>query len=213
MQTQKIKNDSIDTNSIEVNNENNIGTYNSHRLFLTKAKLKQGGFNALELTLVLAVIAIAIVSVIRVMGTNTDKTNSNQMVGDVGALVSNIRNAFSSTTTGYTGLTNKSAISMKLVPAVLRTSGAAVIKNQFQGGTVVLAGDASGDNFSITYTNVPSAVCSSAVNTLGGASFLKITINASTVYDVNAGTVLEAQKVGEACATKKEQSTLIFTAS
>jgi type II secretory pathway pseudopilin PulG len=207
------KNNLLNKEATLSSNQTNIDTqHNTHRLFLAKVRLKQSGFNALELTLVLAVIAIAIVGVIRVMGTNTDKTNSNQMVGDVGAMVSNIRNAFSSTTTGYTGLNNTSAINMKLIPAVLRISGTN-IKNQFQGGTVVLTSGTGGDNFSIKYTNVPSTVCSSVVNTLGGAAFLIIKINEQSVYDVNAGTPLEAQKVGEHCKTGGEKSTIEFIAS
>jgi len=188
-------------------------TINYPKVTKGKVSIKQSGFNALELTLVLAVIAIAIVGVIRVMGNNTDKTNSNQMVGDVGVMVSNIRNAFSSTTTGYKDLTNAAAINMKLVPAVLRHDGKTIIKNQFQGGLVELTGDSSGDNFNIKYTNVPSTVCSSAVNTLGGASFLKITINGTIVYDVNNNVALEAHKVGTACQIAKEKSIIIFTTS
>ncbi len=176
--------------------------------------LKQDGFNAIELSLVLGVIAIAVVGVIRVMAGNTDKQNSSQMVNDVSTFVSNIKNAYSSSTTGYTTLTTAVAIDGKMVPQDLKIpSGGATIQNQFQGGEVKIAAGTTGENFTITYTHVPSAICNSAINTLGGSSFLSIDINSTTVYDVNAGTALDGKTVSEACKTGLEQSTIIFTAS
>lgn len=176
--------------------------------------LKCAGFNAIELSLVLGVVAIAIVGVIRIMGSNTDKQNAAQMVNDVSTMVSNIKNAYSSSTTGYSTLSTSVAIDGKMVPQDLKIpSGGNTIQNQFQGGAVVIANGSNGENFTITYTNVPAAICNSAINTLGGSSFLSIDINGMVVYDVNAGTVLDATTVSSACKDGKEQSTIIFTAS
>lgn len=177
-------------------------------------RLKHAGFNAIELSLVLGVVAIAIVGVIRVMGGNTDKQNATQMVNDVSTMVSNIKNAYSSSTTGYSTLNTATAIQGKMVPQDLKIpTGGTTIQNQFQGGTVAIANGSNGENFTITYTNVPSAICNSAINTLGGSSFLTIAINSTTVYDVNNQVALDAAKVSTACTTAKEKSTVIFTAS
>ncbi|HLX52960.1 MAG TPA: type 4 pilus major pilin, partial [Aquella sp.] len=125
-----------------------------------------------------------------------------------------IKNAYSSSTTGYTTLTTSVAIDGKMIPQDLKIpSGGTTIQNQFQGGEVKIAAGSSGENFTITYTHVPSAICNSAINTLGGSSFLSIDINGTTVYDVNAGTALDGKAVSEACKTGQEQSTIIFTAS
>ena len=176
--------------------------------------LKYAGFNAIELSLVLAVIAIALVATIRIMAGNSDKQSSNQMVNDVSTLVSNIKNAYSSSTTGYSTLTTIAAIDGKMVPQDLKIpGGGGTIQNQFQGGTVTIEAGSAGDNFTITYTNVPTAICNSAINTLGGSSFLSVDINGTAVYDANAGTVLDGTAVSAACKTGGEKSTVIFTAS
>lgn len=175
--------------------------------------LKYAGFNAIELSLVLGVIAIAVVGVIRIMAGNTDKQNSTQMVNDVSTLVTNIKNAYSSSTQGYSTLSTEAAIDGKMVPQDLKIpAGGTTIQNQFQGGEVKIANQ-NGENFTITYTNVPSAICNSAVNTLGGVSFLSITVNGVAVYDINAGTMLDGTKVSAECKNGKEKSIIEFTAS
>lgn len=177
-------------------------------------KRKIDGFNAIELAAVLAVISIAIVGAIALMGGNRDKQNSNQMVSDVSTMVSNIKNAYSSSSTGYTNLTTAAAINMKAVPTDLKIpSGGTTIKNQFQGGTVVITSSNSGEAFTITYSNVPLAVCSTVINTLGGSSFLSIGVNSTTVFDAVAGTQLDATAVATACKAGNEKSTIVFTAS
>jgi type II secretory pathway pseudopilin PulG len=189
-------------------------TSKTKMLQLNSRNLKRAGFNAIELSLVLGVIAIAVVGVIRIMAGNTDKQNANQMVNDVSTLVSNIKNAYSSSTTGYSTLTTTSAIDGKMIPQDLKIpAGGTSIQNQFQGGTVAIASGSSGENFTITYTNVPAAICNSAISTLGGSSFLSVDINGTIVYDVNAGTLLDGTAVSAACKTGSEQSTIIFTAS
>jgi hypothetical protein len=101
-----------------------------------------------------------------------------------------------------------------MVPQDLKIpSGGGMIQNQFQGGKVTLASGSSGENFTITYSNVPSAICNSAINTMGGSSFLSIDINGTSVYDVNAGTALDGSSVSTACKTGGEQSSIVFTAS
>lgn len=178
------------------------------------AFIKYAGFNAIELSLVLAVIAIAIVGIIRVMADNSNKQSSSQMVNDVSSLVSNIKNAYSSSTTGYENLTTQAAIDGKMIPQDLKIpKDGSSVQNQFQGGLVTTDAGSSGENFTITYTNVPSAICNTAINTLGGSSFLTISINGTTVFDVNQKHDLDGTEVSSACKSGGEQSTIIFTAS
>ncbi|MCE3268531.1 MAG: type pilin [Burkholderiales bacterium] len=200
---------------------NNMKAQVTLNRFGSRRRLRYAGFNAIELSLVLGVIAIAIVGVIRVMGGNTDKQNSSQMVNDVSIILSNVKNAYSSSTTGYSTLTTEVAIQSRIVPQDLKIStDGKTVQNQFQSGVVEIAsGNTTGDNFTITYTNVPQSICSSAINTMGGSSFLKIDIGSGSgtggvnVYDVNAGKMLDAKEVAEACSANKEKSTIVFTAS
>lgn len=195
-------------------NNRHAGIVTGVKLRLSERQKKQAGFNAIELSLVLAVIAIAVVATIRIMGGNTDKQNATQMVNDVSTIVSNVKNLYSSSTNGYNSLNTTIAIDAKVVPQDLKIpNGGGTIQNQFQGGTVDIIAANNGEAFQITYTNVPSAICNSAINTLGGAGFLTITINGTTVYDANAGTSLDAANVASSCKQGAEKSSIVFTAS
>jgi prepilin-type N-terminal cleavage/methylation domain-containing protein len=207
--SQKIKRGSRGYVVDNKNNEEN----KSGRMPRIPRVLKHAGFNAIELSLVLAVIAIALVATIRIMAGNSDKQSSNQMVNDISTLVSNIKNAYSSSTTGYSTLTTEAAVDGKMVPQDLKMPGGGTIQNQFQGGTVTVAAGAAGDNFTITYTNVPTAICNSAINTLGGSSFLMVDINGTAVYDASSSVALDGTNVSAACKSGGEKSTVIFTAS
>lgn len=192
--------------------ENLSARYPKSLVKLRKIPKRYGGFNAIELSLVLGVIALAIVGIIRIMSDNSNKVSSNQMVNDVSGLVSNIQNAYSSSTTGYSQLTTQALIDGKMVPQDLKIpSTDDSIQSQFQGGTVTAVGDTAGENFTITYDKVPTAICNSAINTLGSSSFLSIKINDVTVYDSNLA--LDGTAVAAACKHEDGIATIEFTAS
>jgi prepilin-type N-terminal cleavage/methylation domain-containing protein len=180
--------------------------------FRTIMLKKQRGFTAIELMFALGVIALGTVALVLVSKNNTNKQNSNIMVADVSSMIQNIQSAFASNADGFTNLSNTTAISMNLVPNDLIISGE-TIKSKFQNGTVVIAAGGNNDNFTITYNNVPAAVCNSAVTTLGGSAFSDITINGTSVYNTTEQKQLDATAVGTACHANKDQETIVFTAS
>lgn len=190
--------------NVNLANVQNVKTRQITNIFGARKRLRYAGFNAIELSLVLGVIAVAIVGVVRIMGGNTDKQNSIQMVNDVSDLAFNIKNAYSGATAGYKSLTNAEAITGRLVPQDLK-SAVDKIQNQFQGGSIVLKGDDGGDTFIINYTKVPSSVCNTAITALAGSTFLQIDVggdttgSGTTVYK-NDGTVkLDATALFGAC--------------
>ena len=186
--------------------------HRSQRMTTTLKKHK--GFTAVELMFALGVIAIGTVALVLMSRGNSDKQNSNAMVSDVSTLVQNIQSGFGSSANGYTGLSNDTAISMKLVPGdLIVPSGSSTIKSKFQNGTVVIAAGANNDNFTITYNNVPSAVCTSVATTLGGAAFSNVSINGSVVYDTTSQLALDPTAVGTACSANKDAATMVFTSS
>ncbi|MBP9741747.1 MAG: prepilin-type N-terminal cleavage/methylation domain-containing protein [Burkholderiales bacterium] len=188
---------------------NHLGNYKQPPLGIL---IRQAGFNALELMLVLAIIAIAIAVAIHVMAGNSDKQNSNQMISDVSGLMSNIHDAFASSSGGYTSLTTEMAIEAKLIPTDLRlTSDGKGVLNQFQGGKVDVAPGEDGDNFTITYTNVPSSVCNMGIAALAGSGFNSIAVNDTAVYDATTSATVDAADISSAC--KDTVNTLVFTAS
>jgi Tfp pilus assembly protein PilE len=198
-------------NAQEINNDFSVMKVLTNSM-KKKLPIKYAGFNALELMMVLAVIAIGIGVAIRTMSGNSNKQNTNQMVSDITALVSNIKNSYTSSTSGYTNLTTTSAIQGALIPSDLKVpTGGTTVQNQFQGGTVDIASANNGEAFSITYSNVPSAICNSVITSLGASSFVSITVNGTSVYDAVTDPTIDATAISTACNTAT--NSLVFTAS
>ncbi len=188
------------------------------RLSLIKGNKKRfkkvGGFTAIELMFGLGVIALGTIALVWASRGNTNSNNANTMVSDVSTLVQNIQAGFNSSSNGYAGLDNTSAISMNLLPGdLIVPTGTTTIKSKFPNGTIEIAAGAANDDFTITYTNVPAAVCNKAVTTLGGATFTNITINGTAVYDTASQQQMDSTQVGTACSANQDAETIIFTAS
>lgn len=178
-----------------------------------RTKKRQAGFSAIELMLVLGVIAIATVAIIRAMGSNTDKANSQIMMTDVTYIVNGIRSAYTSSDKGYEGLDNKVAIALKVIPTNLRISNDK-ITNQF-GGEVKLVPGSDVSVFTLFYDKVPSSVCQQVINGLGGGNFLKIEVNGTTVYqnDTNGTHPIAPAEVSTSCNGPNNSAHITYTAS
>ena len=174
--------------------------------------IKHAGFNALELMLVLAVIAVGIGVAIHTMTGNSNSQNTNQMVSDVTALVSNVKANYTSSTDGYTSVSTDTAVSAGLIPTDLKLNGTTV-QSQFQGGTIEITPANSGEAFSITYTSVPSAICNKVVATLAGSAFLTIDVGGTAVYDSVNNIPIVPATISTQCGGSGNTATIIFTAS
>ena len=194
------------------NGQKHIGMDNHLKSRRIMPLLKHAGFNALELMLVLAVIAVGIGVAIHTMTGNSNSQNTNQMVSDVSALVSNIKGNYTSSTDGYTNVSTATAIQASLIPTDLKVNGGTTVQNQFQGGTVEIAPENNGEAFSITYNSVPSAICNKAIASLAGSSFLTISINGgSPVYDSINNVAINPEDIAQDC--NQSSNSIIFTAS
>lgn len=176
-------------------------------------KRRQAGFSAIELMLVLGVIAIATVAIIRAMGANTDKANSQIMMTDITYIINGIRSAYTSSDKGYDALNNSVAIALKVIPTNLRINGDR-ITNQF-GGEVKIAPGSDVSIFTLTYDKVPSSVCQQVINGLGGGNFLKIEVNGTIVYqnDTNGTHPIAPAEVSSNCNNANNSVPIIYTAS
>ncbi len=188
----------------------NMHTKDSYFMKYKKSMLNLG-FSALELMFVLAVIAVAMVAVIKTMGSNSDKVNASNMITDVSAITQNIKSAYISSSSAYNNLSNSVAIDLKVIPNNLVINGSN-IKNQFPGGEVVIEADSSADFFTVTYTKVPSAVCMMVITQMGGASFQSIKVDGTVVYDAINNIPLKVEEVGAACKNNN-QTSIEFAAS
>jgi type II secretory pathway pseudopilin PulG len=124
------------------------------------------GFTAIELLFALGIIALATISIVYAMRGNSDKSNAQQMLTDVTAIINNVRNIHNSSSTGYTGLDTERAIGLSAFPTDLKINQTAnTVGNQFVGGTVAITA-ADDTNFTLEYTQVPAAVCAQIVTQL-----------------------------------------------
>ena len=161
----------------------------------------QAGFSALELMLVLGVIAVALGVAIRTMSSNTNRQNTNQMVGDITTIVSNVKNAYNTVNNGYTALTTTTAIQAQLIPSNLRiTNGGTIIQNQFAGGTVTVEHVSDGSAFIISYLGVPSVICNSVITALGANMFVNVSVNTTTIYNITTQPTLDATAIVKGCS-------------
>ena len=196
-------------NILSINSKNSLHNQLKNRKL---PLLKYCGFNALELMLVLAVIAVGIGVAIHTMTGNSNSQNTNQMVSDVSALVSNIKGNYTSSTNGYADITTATAIQASLIPTDLKISGGTIVQNQFQAGTIEIAPENTGEAFSITYSAVPSAICNKAIAALAGSAFLTISINGGTpVYDSVNNVEISPSVIAGECSGSTNSIT--FTAS
>jgi hypothetical protein len=164
--------------------------------------------------MVLAVIAVATIAIVRLMHNNSNTANGQQMIADVTAISTQIKNNYSSSSTGYDGLDTAQAISQGDIPSDLPTNGGA-IQNQFSGGNVTIGTANNNASYTISYTSVPPSVCEQVINSLVG-NFQEIQVGDTVVYENDSGgnTPLNITTLTSACNPSGSNSVAItFTGS
>ena len=171
------------------------------------------GFTLLELLGTLAIISVAGFYIVKGLGNAGDNRNAQQMISDINTMTSAIKNKFGSADDNYTSLSTATAITFTINSGTAVKVTGTTMKNQFSGGTVAIAGDATnGQTFTITYTGVPSDACQQVVSGVGSTSFQKITAGGTTVYDAVAGVPIKPATTATACGTNTTVQ-MVFTAS
>ena len=131
----------------------------------TLYKNEQSGRSMVEMLGVLAIIGVLSIGGISGYSKAMAKYRVNKTLDQISMLVMNIRSLFSASV-DYSGLEDKTAIQMGIIPRDMLPSGttettAESIINAYQGSVFLSVGDEGGDNrsFSVEYTGLPREAC------------------------------------------------------
>jgi len=124
---------------------------------MQRNRRNQAGLTLVEVLLVLAIAAVAIVGGTILFSTASTNQRITQTVGHVSTLASGIRRMYS-TQAQYTGVDEAFALQNDIVPTDMAV-GTTAIRNAFGGQVGIQASGTNDLNFAITFENVPNGAC------------------------------------------------------
>lgn len=133
-------------------------------------RINEQGRSMIEMLGVLAIVGVLSVGGIAGYSKAMNKFKTNKLIDQVNMISTNIRTLYSSQR-NYTGLTNKVATQIGVVPTEMfdsKTSGTSTITNAFGGQVEINAAASSGDSagaYYIAVDGVPAASCISIATT------------------------------------------------
>lgn len=189
--------------------------------FNKRVKSATSGYSLIELLLVIAFIAgalvLAFVTYPKVQATNRANVESQHL----SVISTGIKNLYATAKTfgGANPISNQVLLNAKLIPDDMRvnSTAAAGISNVWEG-TVDIAPAAVQSKYTITYTLVPPAECAKMATGVA-VNFMKLDVGATTIFDRTAGVGgssggsvdINPALVTTACSAAPGGSTMTFT--
>lgn len=178
---------------------------------LFKSKQKQG-FTLVEILLVVGFIALAGIGIYTIYSKVQVSNQANTESRNLDTLRAGIKSLYGGRP-NFLGVTATVANQSRITPDSMRDPlTPTVITNSF-GGQVTLAaasfGTGSNNVFNITYTEVPSAVCSKLV-TSAGVQFNNITVGGVEVKKFGINDPIDVVAAAEEC-NKLPANTIVFS--
>lgn len=138
-------------------------------------RVNESGRSMIEMLGVLAIIGVLSVGGIAGYSKAMNKFKTNKVADNVSMLVANIKTLYAQQNT-YTGLDNKTAISMGVVPDELGTNDSTgVLTNAFSGPVYIAASDSTAGNdkkaFTLVFTKLSREACISLVTNDWGSGY------------------------------------------
>ncbi|WP_047258373.1 type 4 pilus major pilin [Chromobacterium subtsugae] len=171
---------------------------------------RQAGIDLIQLSVAVGIIAFILSIGFLVVPTIMTNIKSNSETSDLQQEVSQAQRVFGSGVPAA-GLTNDLAISLKLMAAD-RVSGDKTILNRF-GGTVTWSAVnyyASQDAVQLESTGYSSEACLRLVPNVQSL-FVKVSVGATVVKDLQQGKVLNAADLASACKAASNTITYVFS--
>lgn len=180
-------------------------------------KVRHEGYSLIELLLVIAFIAgalvLAFVTYPKVQATSRANLESQHL----SVLSTEIKNLYASAKS-FSTLSNAVALNAKIIPDDMRVDGVA-IKNVWEGD-VIIETSPTPNKYQITYGMVPAAECAKiatgvAVNfmalTIGGAGIFNRSDPGASGNDSGGTVNIDPEMVTRACHTAPNGNTMVFT--
>lgn len=183
--------------------------------FNKRVKSATSGYSLIELLLVIAFIAgalvLAFVTYPKVQATNRANVESQHL----SVISTGVKNLYA-TAKSFTGISNQVLLNAKLIPDDMRVAGD-VISNVWEGTVKVAVADPV-SKYTITYTGVPAAECAK-LSTGVAVNFMKLVVGTTTIFDRTAGTGADSggtvdinpATVTTACSTTPNGTDMVFT--
>ncbi len=142
---------------------------------MTMIKTNETGRSMIEMLGVLAIIGVLSVGGIAGYSKAMNKFKTNKVADNVSMLVANIKTLYAQQNT-YTGLENKTAISMGVVPDELGTDATkGTLTNAFSGPVYIAASNSTADKdmkaFTIVFTKLSREACISLATNDWGSGY------------------------------------------
>lgn len=144
--------------------------------FTSLKKRASKGFGLLEVILVFAIVIGAAAVVFTVFQSAKPSADASNEASNLTTIATNLKSTYG-INHDYTGLTNATAISAKVIPSSL-TDGTNV---NSQWGSVTVAPGTPTSTFTITYAAVPTDTCAKFVSGVAGF-FQDVKVGGATVF-------------------------------
>ncbi len=173
---------------------------------------RQAGLTLVEVLLVLAIAAVAIVGGTVLFGQASDTQKTTQTMNDLNALAANVKTLFNTQADYGAANTNlvPSLAAADKIPANMRT-GANLIQDQYGGNVTVISQQ---DAFEVTMPAIPQGACVTILTTLGStasAGNLDEIRTDSQTYTVAGGDFpLDVTESTAACPNSTNQITISY---
>ena len=165
---------------------------------------KQGGFSLVEILLVLGIIALLAIAAFIIFPQVQAANRANTEQSNITTMAAGIKNLYGATR-DYSTITPAILIQAKIAPSSMYGNVAGATELTSSWSQSVLVDPVGTTQFSITYSAVPSEVCTRLVPGLL-ANFQAVTVGGTTVTANNPGGVVGA------CAASAAPS-VVFTSN
>lgn len=172
------------------------------RRALRAARRAQRGASLLEAIAYLGIAAIVVIGAVALLNGAFSSAGTNELAEQVNAIQAGVKKLYMGQTDGYTGVSNSTLAAAGVFPSTVPASGTNATNNW--GGAVLVTGAAG--TFTISYANVPKAVCINAVS--AGGSWTGITVGTGGTSLTVPVSPADAQT---ACAT--DSNTIVWTSN
>lgn len=139
----------------------------------------QRGASLLEAIAYLGIAAIVVIGAVALLNGAFSSAGTNELSEQVNAIQSGVKKLYMGQTNGYTGISDATLSSAGVFPSTIPVTGGAA--TDLWAGAVTVASTTAG-SFTISFANVPNAVCINAVT--AGGSWTGITVNGSATTAV-----------------------------